>query len=118
MIGLAFFGLAVYIVAQAAVTVAAGVRPDPSPLGIAWLAATVAVMFSLAAGKARTGALLGNRVLQAEARVTVVDGALAAAILVGLALNAILGWWWADIAAAAVLVAYGIREGLHTRRHP
>ena len=43
---------------------------------------------------------------------TVVDGALAAGILAGLVLNAVAGWWWADIAAGGVLVVYGIREGL------
>lgn len=110
-IGIAFFLLAWYIVVQSVVTVALGVRPDSSPFGIGWLAATCVVMFGLAAGKARTGRLLDNPVLSAEAKVTVVDGALAAAILVGLVLNAALGWWWADIAAGAVLVAYGFREG-------
>jgi divalent metal cation (Fe/Co/Zn/Cd) transporter len=110
-IGVAFVLLAAYIVVQAAVTLALGIRPDPSPLGIAWLGATCLVMFGLAAGKSRTGRLLGNPVLSAEAMVTVVDGALAASILVGLVLNAVVGWWWADIAAGAVLVAYGLREG-------
>ncbi len=110
-IGVAFFLLAVYIVIQAIVTIALGIRPDSSPLGIAWLAATCVVMFSLAAGKSRTGRLLDNPVLCAEAKVTAVDGALAAAILVGLVLNAAIGWWWADIAAGAILVAYGLREG-------
>jgi divalent metal cation (Fe/Co/Zn/Cd) transporter len=43
--------------------------------------------------------------------VTVVDGALAAGILVGLVLNAAIGWWWADITAGAILVVYGLREG-------
>jgi divalent metal cation (Fe/Co/Zn/Cd) transporter len=41
----------------------------------------------------------------------VVDGALAAGILAGLVLNAVAGWWWADVAAGAILVVYGIREG-------
>src|SRR4051794_39401142 len=93
-IGAAFFLLASYIVVQAVVTLALGIRPDPSPLGIVWLAATCVVMFGLAAGKARTGRELGNPVLSAEARVTLVDGALAAAILAGLVLNAAFGWWW------------------------
>ena len=105
--------LAVYLTAQAVVTVAADIRPKPSPLGIAWLAATVVVMFSLAAAKLRTGRGLKHIVLQTEAMVTMVDGALAAAILVGLALNAALGWWWADVAAGIVVVVYGVREGLH-----
>src|SRR5438067_2201619 len=55
LIGFAFLGLALYLVAQTAVTLAAGIRPDSSRLGIGWLAATVVAMFSLAAAKARTG---------------------------------------------------------------
>jgi divalent metal cation (Fe/Co/Zn/Cd) transporter len=59
---------------------------------------------------------LDNRVLQAEARVTVIDGLLATAVLLGLSLNAALGWWWADPAAALVIVYYGLREGRHALR--
>jgi divalent metal cation (Fe/Co/Zn/Cd) transporter len=112
MIGVAFFGLAIYIFAQSVVTVASGIRPDPSLLGIAWLSATTLIMFALAYGKARTGDDLGNRVLATEAKVTLVDGLLAAAILVGLLLNAALGWWWADILGGALLIVYGMREGI------
>lgn len=112
LIGLAFFGLAAYVAAQTLVTIVLDIRPDTSVLGIAWLSATCVVMFSLAAAKSRTGAELGNVVLQVEAKVTVVDGALAAAILAGLVLNALLGWWWADLAAGVILIGYGIREGL------
>jgi len=111
LIGGAFLALAAYIVAQAAVTLAAGIRPDPSPLGIGWLAATCLVMLGLAAGKARTGRSLAHPVLQAEAGVTLIDAALAAAILTGLILNAVAGWWWADLAGGAIIVAYGIRAG-------
>jgi divalent metal cation (Fe/Co/Zn/Cd) transporter len=110
-IGVAFFLLAVYIAAQALVTVLLDVRPESSPLGMAWLAATCVAMFVLAAAKARTGVELGSPVLTAEAKVTMVDGALAAGVLVGLAVNAAAGWWWADVAAGAILVAYGVREG-------
>lgn len=116
LIGVAFFALAVYLVGQTVVTLALGVRPDSSPLGIAWLAATCVAMFSLAFAKARTGRELGNRVLQSEAKVTVVDGALAAAVLAGLVLNSALGWWWADIAAGFVVIVYGLREGRHALR--
>jgi hypothetical protein len=49
-------------------------------------------MFTLAAGKARTGRALGNPVLSTEGRVTLIDGILAAAVLAGLILNAALGW--------------------------
>ena len=111
LIGIAFFGLAAYIGIQSVVTLTLGIRPNTSILGIAWLAATCAVMFALAAGKASTGARLENRVLSAEANVTLVDGLLAAAILLGLVLNAVAGWWWADVAAGVVLIVYGIGEG-------
>jgi divalent metal cation (Fe/Co/Zn/Cd) transporter len=49
-------------------------------------------------------------VLRTEGRVTLVDGLLAVAVLVGLVLNAGLGWWWADPAAGCVLVYYAARE--------
>jgi divalent metal cation (Fe/Co/Zn/Cd) transporter len=117
-IGWAFFALAVYLVAQAAVTLALGVHPVSSPVGIAWLAATALAMFALAYGKAVTGRALDHRVLQAESRVTVVDGALATATLLGLTLNAAVGWWWADVAAGMVIVAYALREAQHLLRPP
>jgi divalent metal cation (Fe/Co/Zn/Cd) transporter len=111
LIGVAFLALAVYLVGQTVVTLVVGVHPDSSAVGIAWLAATCVVMFSLAAAKARTGRALGNAVLQSEAKVTVVDGCLAAAVLLGLVLNSALGWWWADLAAGLVVIGYGLREG-------
>jgi divalent metal cation (Fe/Co/Zn/Cd) transporter len=111
LIGFAFLGLALYLIGQTAVTLAAGIRPDSSVLGIGWLAATVVAMFSLAAAKARTGRALGNVTLQTEAKVTMIDGTLAATILVGLVLNAAFGWWWADLAGGAVIIGYGLREG-------
>jgi divalent metal cation (Fe/Co/Zn/Cd) transporter len=68
------------------------------------------VMVALAAGKARTGAALGNPVLATEGRVTLVDGILAAAVLLGLLLNTAFGWWFADPLAGYVLVFYAARE--------
>ncbi len=67
-------------------------------------------MYALAAGKARTGAALGDPVLRTEGRVTMVDAILATAVLSGLVLNAAVGWWWADPAAGYVLVFYAARE--------
>ena len=111
LIGFAFFGLALYLVGQTAVTLVAGIRPDSSLLGIASLAATTVVVFSLAAAKGRTGRALGNRTLRTEAKVTMIDGTLAATILIGLVLNAVFGWWWADLAGGVIIIGYGLREG-------
>jgi len=110
LIGYAFAALAVYLLVQSTVVLAAGYHPRHSVLGIVWTAVTAAVMFALAAGKARTGRALGNPVLQTEGRVTVIDGILAVAVLFGLVLNAAAGWWWADPAAGYVLVYYAARE--------
>lgn len=110
LIGFAFGALALYLLVQSTVVLVTGYHPHHSTLGIVWTAATAAVMFTLAAGKARTGRSLGNPVLKTEGRVTLVDGILAAAVLLGLAVNSGLGWWWADPAAGYVLVCYALRE--------
>jgi divalent metal cation (Fe/Co/Zn/Cd) transporter len=118
IIGVAFVLLALYISVQSIYTLATDSRPRHSLTGIVWLALTAAVMLCLAAGKARVGKKLGNRVLQTEARVTVIDGVLAVAVLIGLLLNALAGLWWADPIAGFVIVFYGAREGwraLHER---
>jgi divalent metal cation (Fe/Co/Zn/Cd) transporter len=114
LIGFAFFGLAFYIAVQAAWVLATRHHPDSSPLGIVWTAVTFLVMMGLAVGKTVTGRALGNPVLQTEGKVTRVDAYLAAAVLLGISLNAAFGWWWADPLAGLVIVVYGIKEGRHT----
>jgi divalent metal cation (Fe/Co/Zn/Cd) transporter len=110
LIGYAFAALAAYLLVQSTVVLASGYHPRHSALGIIWTSVTAAVMVALAAGKARTGRALGNPVLRTEGRVTMIDAILAAAVLLGLVLNAVLGWWWADPAAGYVLVFYAARE--------
>lgn len=68
------------------------------------------MVLSLAAWKSRTGKALGNAVLQAEGRVTLIDGILAVTMLVGLVLNTVFGWSWADPLAGYVLVLYAACE--------
>jgi divalent metal cation (Fe/Co/Zn/Cd) transporter len=117
IIGWAFLTLAVYIAIQSAYTLTTVTKPHHSPVGIAWLAATVIVMLALAAGKSRAGQAMGNPVLETEARVTLIDGYLAAAVLTSLVLNTAAGWWWADPLAGLVIVVYGAREGWTALRH-
>lgn len=116
IIAVAFALLALYITIQSAVILASGSRPGSSGAGIVWLAATVLVMLTLAAGKRRTGAALGNALLSTESRVTVIDALLAGAVLLGVALNAAAGWWWADPISALIIVPYGLRETRHAWR--
>jgi divalent metal cation (Fe/Co/Zn/Cd) transporter len=110
LIAAAFLALAAYLIGQAVVVVARNDHPDHSPVGIGWTALTALAMFALALGKKRVGIALGNQVLIAESRVTVIDGLLACAVLFGLVLNVLLGWWWADPLAGLVIVYYAIRE--------
>ncbi|HLV97091.1 MAG TPA: hypothetical protein VKT82_00310 [Ktedonobacterales bacterium] len=113
LIGVAFLALALYILAQLLVVLLTGTRPATSVGGILWLAATFAAMLALAWGKRITGTGLKNATLLTEGKVTLVDAYLAGAVLVGLLLNALFGWWWADPLASLVIVYYGVREGLH-----
>jgi divalent metal cation (Fe/Co/Zn/Cd) transporter len=119
LIGGAFVALAIYLATQTTVVLAAGYQPKHSPLGIAWTAVTAAIMFALAAGKKRTGEQLDNPVLITEGRVTLIDGLLACAVLLGLLLNAALDWWWADPAAGVVIIYYAIKEAhaIYTEPH-
>lgn len=96
LIGGAFALLAAYLLVQSTIALVVGHRPEHGALGITWTAVTAAVMFALAAAKARTGTALGNPVLVTEGRVTFVDGLLATAVLAGVTLDTTLGWWWAD----------------------
>lgn len=112
----AFVALALYLLVQTTVVLALGSRPGHSPVGILWTGLTAAVMFSLAAGKARTGRALNNPVLVTEGRVTMIDALLACAVLTGVTLNAALGWWWADPAAGLVIVYYSVREAVAVTR--
>ncbi len=113
LIGAAFGLLAVYLTATSVWALATHHVAAPSPAGIGWTGATAVVMLMLASGKHRTGTRLGNPVLTAEARVTIIDAALAGAVLTGLALNAALDRWWADPAAALLLLAYAAKEARH-----
>jgi divalent metal cation (Fe/Co/Zn/Cd) transporter len=113
VITVAFVLLGIYIAVQSAVVLSSRAHPRHSTVGISWLAITVVAMFALAAGKRDTGRRLTNPVLLTEARVTLIDAALAAVVLLGVLLNSAAGWWWADPVSALVILVYGLREARH-----
>lgn len=113
VISVSFMLLILYIFIQNARTFLAHTHPHPSNVGVIWLAVTFVAMMLLSSGKSKVGKSLNNNVLLTEGKVTRVDAYLAGAVLVGLVLNGIFGWWWADPLASLVIVYYGFRESIH-----
>ena len=111
IVGATFIALAVYILAQSAYVFADGRQPEESGVGMALAVAATIVMPALALAKRRNAAGLGSRALIAEARETFACSYLSLTLFVGLAANALAGWWWADVAAALAMVPWIAREG-------
>ena len=112
LIAVAFWVLAMFLIVISVRGLVRGDRPDSSPLGIAYLALTAVAMFGLARLKRVTATDLGSEPLQAEAAMTFLDGCLSTGILTALVLNAWLGWWWTDAAAALLVAGFAINEGV------
>jgi len=111
LIGASFLVLAAYVGFEAVRSVATGEHPDTSIVGIALAAVTLVAMPPLAAAKTRVGEALASSATASEGRQNMVCAYLSAALLVGLGLNALFGWWWADPAAALAVAAVAVREG-------
>jgi divalent metal cation (Fe/Co/Zn/Cd) transporter len=118
LVAVAFATLAAVLTVGAGRVLGTGHRAAESPWGIAYLALAATVMFGLAVAKLRTADENGSRPLAAEARLTLLDGMLASGILAALALNASLGWWWADPVATLAVAAACIGEAWENWRHP
>lgn len=112
MIAISFFALAAYVSTQALFDLVSRNEADTSAVGISLAIASLIVMPVLAAAKRRTGQQLGSATVTADSQQTWLCTYLSAILLVGLVLNAIIGWWWADPIAALIIAALAIREGL------
>ena len=116
LVAVAFAILAVYLMAASFYSIVQGKAADSSPVGIAYLAITAAVMFVLAGLKRKTADSTNSAPLAAEASMTFLDGCLATGILIALILNAAAGLWWADPAAAALVALFCAREAVDNWR--
>jgi divalent metal cation (Fe/Co/Zn/Cd) transporter len=110
-IGAAYLVVAVYILLDSGNALRIANRPEASPIGMLLLAATVLVMAVLGIAKLRVGRELRSATVTADGRFSLVDGSLAGTVLVGLALTALLGWWWADAILAIGISLLALREG-------
>lgn len=112
LLGVTFFLLAVYISAQAIATLV-GYFPKPNPTvpGIVLVLASAVVMTLLYVWKSRIARSLGSRALRAEAIESLICDVQDLTVFVGLGLNTLWGWWWADPVAALALVPFLLKEG-------
>lgn len=111
LIGWAFLALALLVGVESVRALATVARPDASVIGIALTAVSLVVMPVLAGAKRRVGIELGARSVTADSRQTMACVYLSAIVLVGLALNALFDWWWADPVAALAVVGFLVHEG-------
>ena len=110
-IGITFLLLAAYVLAQAVFNFVAQEEPAESLVGIVLSLVSLAVMPGLGLAKRSYGLRLGSRALVAESLETLICSYLSLTLFIGLFLNAALGWWWADPAAALLMVPWLAKEG-------
>ena len=112
LVGALFLLLAAYVTVDSARALLGRDAPERSPVGLAILGLSVVVMPVLARAKRRVALAMRSGALAAEATQTSLCAYLSAIALVGVALNAVLGWWWADPVAALAMVPIIGKEGL------
>ena len=108
---LAFFALAAYVTVESIRGLIGSGEAAPSPVGIGLAVASLVIMPFLSWAQRRTGKALGSNAVVADSTQTLLCTYLSVVLLIGLALNATLGWGWADPIAGLVIAAVAVREG-------
>lgn len=111
LVGLTFFLLASYVLYEAAETLLFRDAAAISWIGIGLAIASLIVMPVLGLAKRKVALQMGSRALAADALETLICAYLSFALLLGLGLNALAGWWWMDPVAALAMVGYILKEG-------
>ena len=116
VIAVAFFALAAYVTVSSVFALASQEQVRHSTLGIVITALSVVIMPFLSFAERRAGRELGSATAVADSKQTLICTYLSAAVLVGLVLNSLLGWWWADAIAGLVIAGFAVREGIEAWR--
>ncbi len=116
IIAVSFFALAAYVGVESVRTLLGGADPRPSTVGIVLAALSLAVMPFLSVAQRRAGRELGSNSAVADSKQTLLCTYLSGVLLLGLVLNAALGWSWADPVVALVIAAVAVREGITSWR--
>lgn len=115
-IGVSFFALAAYVSIDAVLALVGQEGPDHSPLGLGITALSLVIMPLLAWIEVRTGRELGSKSVMADAKQLILCIYLSGTVFIGLVLDSLFGWWWADSVAALVVAVLAVREGLEAWR--
>ena len=118
LVAISFAALAAYVAFGSATGLIEGRAPDASITGVLLAAISLAVMPIIARAKRRVAPVLGSRAAAAEATQTDLCTALSGALLIGLGLNLLFGWWWADPIAGLVIAAIAAYAAVMTWRAP
>ncbi|WP_250891370.1 cation diffusion facilitator family transporter [Curtobacterium poinsettiae] len=116
VIAVSFFALALYVTLDAVLTLTGIREPEHSAVGIVLTAVSLVIMPFLSLLERRTGKELGSASAIADSKQTLICSYLSAAVLIGLLLNTLFGWTWADPVAGLVVVVFAVREGLEAWR--
>ena len=116
LVAIQFFILAPYIGFESIKALIETERPDVSWLGIALSASSLVVMPYLGIAKQRLADQLGSAATKGEGRQNMLCAYLAAALLIGLLGNALIGAWWLDPAVGLLIAAVAVKEGLEAWR--
>ena len=116
LVAASYFVLAAYIGVEFVRTLLGSGHPEASWIGIGLAAFTAPTMPLLARAKQRVGRRLNSSATVSEASQNMICAYLSVALLIGLGANALFGWWWMDPAAAIVIAAVAVREGIESWR--
>lgn len=112
LIGFAYLVVSLYILIDATIGLFTGEHPKKSFIGIIFIILTIVMMATLGLIKRNIGTKMRSSTVLADAKFTLIDGALAGTVLVGLLFNSLFGWWWMDQAMALFLAGVAFREGV------
>jgi divalent metal cation (Fe/Co/Zn/Cd) transporter len=115
-ISFSFFALAAYLLITSGLKLSGVDEPAHSPVGMALTALSLLVMPLLSYGQRRTGRELGSRTAVADSKQTLLCTYLSGVVFLGLLVNTLWGWTWADPVAALVIAAVAVREGIEAAR--
>ncbi len=116
LVGMSFVLLAGYIAFDAGKSLIYSESPQVSYTGIGLAILSVIIMPILASAKRKVAENLNSKAMKADSRQTDICAYLSAILLVGLGLNALFGWWWADSVAALIMIPIIVKEAIEALR--